>query len=120
MHKSYLEIDEVYDEKVEVSLFSSPDGIYELYISYGKMYGIIYVEAKRQIQNVKKLKTNLLLLIRVFPPRPLLSRLEIIITYSRQKEPSLGYVYRLAKESRGDSADKRYRCKVEVLEGAGI
>ena len=42
----YLEIDEVYDEHVEVSLFSSQKGLYEIYVSYGCMYGIIYVEAE--------------------------------------------------------------------------
>lgn len=41
----YLEIDEVYDEHVEVSLFSSQEGPYEIYVSYGRMYGIIYAEA---------------------------------------------------------------------------
>lgn len=42
----YLEIDEVYDECVEVSLFSSQKGLYEIYVSYGCMYGIIYAEAE--------------------------------------------------------------------------
>lgn len=42
--KRYLEIDEVYDDIVEVSLFSSEDAEYEIYVSFGKMYGIIYVE----------------------------------------------------------------------------
>ena len=31
----YLEIDEVYDDVVEVSLFSAKDDIYEIYISFG-------------------------------------------------------------------------------------
>ncbi|GAB1475486.1 hypothetical protein MASR2M70_03180 [Bacillota bacterium] len=38
---TYMEINEVYDEVVEVSLFSSEDGIYEIYFSYGKMYGAL-------------------------------------------------------------------------------
>ena len=42
----YLEIDEVYDECVEVSLFSSQKGLDEIYVSYGRMYGIIYAEAE--------------------------------------------------------------------------
>ena len=41
-----MEIDEVYDECVEVSLFSSQKGLYEIYVSYGRMYGIIYAEAE--------------------------------------------------------------------------
>lgn len=40
----YLEIDEVYDDVVEVSLFSSNDDIYEIYISFDIMCGIIYTE----------------------------------------------------------------------------
>ena len=41
---TYMEICEVYDEVVEVSLFSSKTDPYEIYFSYGIMYGIIYVE----------------------------------------------------------------------------
>jgi hypothetical protein len=41
----YLEIDEIYDDIVEVSLFSSEDDLYEIYISFGIMYGIVYAEA---------------------------------------------------------------------------
>ena len=49
---TYLEIDQVYfnkkDETVcEVSIFSSMTGPYEIYISFGKMYGIIYTDEKR-------------------------------------------------------------------------
>jgi len=40
----YLEICEVYDDKVEVSLFSSPDDLYEIYLSIGIFYGIVYVD----------------------------------------------------------------------------
>ena len=44
---TYMEIDEVYDESVEVSLFSAPDEKYEIYISYGRMYGTIYVKKEK-------------------------------------------------------------------------
>lgn len=37
----YLEVCEVYD-KAEVSLFSSMIDPYEIYFSYGRMYGIVY------------------------------------------------------------------------------
>lgn len=40
----YLEIDEVYDEKVEVSVFSAVDEPYEIYFSYDIFYGIVYAE----------------------------------------------------------------------------
>jgi|GEM_PF-6088848 len=44
-HKNlYLETCEVYGEILEVSLFSSTIDSYEIYFSYGKFYGIIYVE----------------------------------------------------------------------------
>lgn len=56
---TYLEIDEVYDEKVEVSLFSSPDGLYELYVSYGIMHGIIYVEAEKADSKREEVKNEL-------------------------------------------------------------
>lgn len=39
----YLIIDEVLDDTVEVSLFSSPDGVYEIYVSYAGRDGIVYV-----------------------------------------------------------------------------
>lgn len=54
---TYLEIDEVYNEEVEVSLFSTQEGPYEIYVSYGIMYGIIYVdagEAEKKREEVKK------------------------------------------------------------------
>ena len=39
----YLIIDEVLDDTVEVSLFSSPDGVYEIYVSCVDVDGIVYV-----------------------------------------------------------------------------
>lgn len=53
---TYMEIDEVYDESVEVSLFSSPDEEYEIYISYGCMYGIIYVEKEKAYELREEVK----------------------------------------------------------------
>ena len=52
-NEKYLEIDEVYDDVVEVSLFSSKDDIYEIYISFGIMCGIIYVE-KENAYNLRE------------------------------------------------------------------
>ena len=54
---TYMEICEVYDEVVEVSLFSSKTDPYEIYFSYGIMYGIIYVEkedADAKREEIKK------------------------------------------------------------------
>ena len=41
---TYMEICEVYDEVIEVSLFSSEEDLYEIYVSFGKMYGIVYAD----------------------------------------------------------------------------
>ena len=54
---TYMEICEVFDEAVEVSLFSSRTDPYEIYFSYGYMYGIIYVEkedADAKREEIKK------------------------------------------------------------------
>lgn len=56
---TYLEIDEVYDGTIEVSLFSSQEGLYEIYISYGIMYGIIYVEEERADTKREEVKNEL-------------------------------------------------------------
>lgn len=55
----YLEIDEVYDEEIEVSLFSSQEGSYEIYISFGILYGIIYVEAEKADSKREEVKNDL-------------------------------------------------------------
>lgn len=56
---TYLEIDEVYNEEVEVSLFSAEDGPYEIYLSYGCLYGIIYVEADEADAKREEVKKEL-------------------------------------------------------------
>ena len=40
----YLEIDEVYNDEVEVSVFSADDEPYEIYFNYDIFYGIVYAE----------------------------------------------------------------------------
>lgn len=55
----YLKIDEVYDEVLEVSLFSSIDGPYKIYIRYGVMYGIIYVDASQAYNKREEIKQEL-------------------------------------------------------------
>ncbi|MDD3229817.1 MAG: hypothetical protein PHE09_11435 [Oscillospiraceae bacterium] len=56
---TYLEIDEVYDEMVEVSLFSSKTDSYEIYISYGRMYGIVYVPPEDAVSRREEIKNVL-------------------------------------------------------------
>lgn len=59
---TYLEIDQVYfnknDEPIcEVSIFSSPTSPYEIYISFGKMYGIIYTDEEHGYDLQKEIMT---------------------------------------------------------------
>lgn len=56
---TYMEINEVYDEIVEVSLFSSDDGLYEIYFSYDKFYGIIYADAENAYSKREDVKNEL-------------------------------------------------------------
>ena len=55
----YLETCEVYDEIVEVSLFSSIVDSYEIYFSYGRFYGIIYVDKENAVEKYEKVKKEL-------------------------------------------------------------
>lgn len=77
---TYMEICEVYDEVVEVSLFSSRTDPYEIYFSYGYMYGIIYVEkedADAKREEIKK---------------------ELQAEYRKSREPSDEFVNSFAKK----------------------
>lgn len=56
---AYLEIDEVYNNEVEVSLFSTEERSYEIYLSYGCLHGIIYVDADEADVKREKVKKEL-------------------------------------------------------------
>lgn len=56
---TYMEINEVYDGEVEVSLFSSKVGPFEIYFSYDIFYGIIYVEAEKAVAKREEIKKEL-------------------------------------------------------------
>lgn len=56
---TYLEICEVLDEFVEVSLFSSIDDPYEIYFSFGIMYGIVYAEKENAYEKREQMKSDL-------------------------------------------------------------
>jgi hypothetical protein len=56
---TYMEINEVYDGKIEVSLFSSKEGPYEIYFSYDIFYGIIYVDAEKADSKREDIKIEL-------------------------------------------------------------
>jgi len=55
----YLEINEVYDDVIEVSLFSCTDEPFEIYFSFDKFYGIIYVEAANAHEKRDEIKKDL-------------------------------------------------------------
>lgn len=77
---TYLEINEVYDEKIEVSLFSSKDGLYEIYFSYGILYGIIYVDAENANSKREEVKN------------------ELAHEYQNQKEPTKEFINEFCKK----------------------
>lgn len=56
---TYLEICEVIDEVLEVSLFSSVDSPYEIYFSFGIMYGIVYAEKEDAYEKREQMKADL-------------------------------------------------------------
>lgn len=56
---TYLEIDELYNMDVEISLFSRQDGPYEICIWYGLMYGIVYAEAEKAVEVRERIKKDI-------------------------------------------------------------
>lgn len=58
-NNTYLEICEVYDEQMEVSLFSSSIKPYEIYFKYDIFYGIIYTDAENGLKLKDKVKQEL-------------------------------------------------------------
>lgn len=56
---TYLEICEVFDEVVEVSLFSSEKDPYEIYFSFGIMYGIVYAGEGEAYEKREQMKSDL-------------------------------------------------------------
>lgn len=56
---TYLEICEVYDNAIEVSLFSAVDQPYEIYVSYGSMYGCVYADKQAVSQLREEIKCEL-------------------------------------------------------------
>ena len=45
-HNTYMEICEVLGETIEISLFSSEEDLWEIYVSFGPMYGISYADVE--------------------------------------------------------------------------
>lgn len=76
----YLEQDEVYDETVEVSIFSADDGSYEIYFGFEHFYGIVYAEAEK-----------------VYEIRDEMKR-ELQTEYDKTKAPTNDFIDRFAKK----------------------
>lgn len=55
----YMEQDEVYDEQVEISVFSAVDEPYEIYFSFDCFYGIVYAEADKVYEIRDEMKKEL-------------------------------------------------------------
>ena len=77
---TYLEICEVLDEIVEVSLFSSVDDPYEIYLSFGIMYGIVYADKENAYEKREQIKADL------------------EKEYSKNKEPSSEFINSFVKK----------------------
>ena len=56
---TYLEIDYVGSGKIEVSLFSSKEELYEIYVSFGITWGIVYVEKKQAYEIYYEIKDQI-------------------------------------------------------------
>ena len=56
---TYLEICEVMDEAVEISLFSCPDDLYEIYFSFGHIFGIVYAHEEEAVEKKEQMKADL-------------------------------------------------------------
>lgn len=53
---TYLKIDEVAFDQIECSLFSDPDDLWEIYVSYGDaMYGVSYAPADKAAAQRKQM-----------------------------------------------------------------
>lgn len=56
---TYLENCEVLDDKIEASVFSRETGPYEIYFSFGKMYGIVYTDADKAYDIREQMKADI-------------------------------------------------------------
>lgn len=77
---TYLEICEVMDDNIEVSFFSCENEPCEIYVSFGIMYGISYVE-KSEAEKIRRQMKE-----------------EIEAEYSKNGEPSRNFINEFAKK----------------------
>ena len=55
----YLELCEVAVDEIELSLFSCPDSDWEVYVNYGKMYGVSYARAENAVEHRNAMKMEI-------------------------------------------------------------
>ena len=55
----YLELCEVAENEIELSLFSCPYADWEVYVSYGRMYGVSYTPADNAAAHRNAMKTEI-------------------------------------------------------------
>ena len=55
----YLELCEVAENEIELSLFSCPDDLWEVYVNYGIMFGISYVPAENAVEHRNAMKAEI-------------------------------------------------------------
>lgn len=77
---TYLEICEVFDEVMEISLFSAIDQPYEIYFSFGIMCGIVHLEKENAYETREQMK------------------LELEQEYRKNKEPSSEFISSFTKK----------------------
>lgn len=70
----------MFDDVVEVSLFSSVDNPYEIYFSFGIMYGIVYVKKENAYEKREQMK------------------LDLETEYCKNKEPSKEFINSFVKK----------------------
>ena len=54
-----MEIDEVLDDIIEISLFSTKKEPYEIFVSYGIMFGVSYVDRDTAVEQRDQMKKEL-------------------------------------------------------------
>lgn len=55
----YLELCEVTENEIELSLFSCPDDEWEVYVNYGRMYGVSYAPADKAADHRNAMKAEI-------------------------------------------------------------
>ena len=55
----HMELCEVAENDIELGLFSCPDGMWGIYVVYGKLYGVSYAPAERVMEYRNTMKVEI-------------------------------------------------------------